>query len=123
MSQQLRWARSVLDIKFWIHPAIAGKLSFREITASFFHGFYYLQGATTLVILLAAAYMLASGTTPQAVNYFVSPSFAFLTGSLLLCDLFRQRFIWIVRVNGAFIGEQAFFNSPNGHTSFWPLSR
>ena len=41
--QQRRWARSVLDIKFWIYPKVARKLPFKERVANFAHGLYYLQ--------------------------------------------------------------------------------
>lgn len=92
LKQQLRWARSVLDIKFRIQPGMLGKLSFKEIVTSFLHGFYYLQGLTTLVIFLIIAYMLATGFASQAVNHFVSLKFLLLISILILCDFYRQRF-------------------------------
>lgn len=92
LKQQLRWARSVLDIKFRIHPKMVGKLPFKETVLSFLHGFYYLQGATTLIILLLIAFMLATGAVPKAVDYILSLNFLLLVTVLMVCDLFRQRF-------------------------------
>ena len=90
--QQLRWARSVLDIKFRIHPKMIGKLSYREIATSFLHGFYYLQGVTNFIALLLVAYMLATGFAPKAINYFISLNFFLLIAVVILCDFYRQRF-------------------------------
>ncbi len=92
LKQQLRWARSVIDIKFRIHPKMVGKLSFKETVLSFLHGFYYLQGATTLIILLLIAFMLATGSVPKAVDYILSLNFLLLVAVIMLCDFFRQRF-------------------------------
>ncbi|MEP6902064.1 MAG: glycosyltransferase family 2 protein [Actinomycetota bacterium] len=91
-NQQLRWARSVLDVKFRIYPKLVGKLSYREKVVSFLHGFYYLQGATNLILLLLLAYMLATGFFPQGLNYFISINFLLSTAILILCNFYRQRF-------------------------------
>ena len=90
--QQLRWARSVLDIKFRIYPKMASKLPLKEIAVSFLHGFYYLQGISTLFILLLLCYMLATGSASPVVNYFISLHFVFLLAVLFVSDLYRQRF-------------------------------
>ena len=90
--QQLRWARSVLDIKFRIYPKMASKLPLKEIAVSFLHGFYYLQGISTLFILLLLCYMLAAGSPSSVVNYFISLNFVFLLAVLFVSDLYRQRF-------------------------------
>lgn len=92
LKQQLRWARSVLDIKFRIHPKLFRKLGFKEVVTSFLHGFYYLQGATMLLIFILLAYMLATGYVPRSLNYFISLNFLLLTSVLILCDFYRQRF-------------------------------
>jgi cellulose synthase (UDP-forming) len=92
LKQQLRWARSVLDIKFRIHPKLFRKLAFREVITSFLHGFYYLQGVTTFIILLLLVYMIATGAMPKTVDYFISINFILLSIALMACDLYRQRF-------------------------------
>ncbi|HEX6125954.1 MAG TPA: glycosyltransferase family 2 protein [Pyrinomonadaceae bacterium] len=91
-TQQLRWARSVLDIKFRIYPKMVSRLPLKEIAVSFLHGFYYLQGITTLFILLLLCYMLATGSASSVVNYFTSLNFVLLLAVLFVCDLYRQRF-------------------------------
>ena len=69
LQQQLRWARSVLDIKLRQYGKVAGDLAIRERLTSFFHGLYYLQGLTTVLGFLLTAYMLGTGAIPTAVNY------------------------------------------------------
>jgi cellulose synthase (UDP-forming) len=90
--QQLRWARSVIDIKLRTYPKIAGKLPVKERVVSFMHGFYYLHGISTSVGLVIMAYMLATGLTPRALNYLVLRDFSFMLATLLVCDFYRQRF-------------------------------
>jgi cellulose synthase (UDP-forming) len=92
IQQQLRWARSVIDIKFRIYPKIARDLPLTERLVSFLHGFYYLQGISTGIALVSMAYMLATGLAPRAFNYLVLRDFGLLSMILLLCDFYRQRF-------------------------------
>lgn len=92
LRQQFRWARSVLDIKLRIHPKMLGKLRFKETLVSLLHGFYYLQGATTVIVLLLLAYMLTTGAMPKVVNYFFSINFFVLFTVLMICEFYRQRF-------------------------------
>jgi cellulose synthase (UDP-forming) len=65
LTQQRRWARSVLDIKFKRYPTLAGQLSPLAGLLGGLHGLYYLQGLTTGVGVGLLAYMLASGQVPQ----------------------------------------------------------
>jgi cellulose synthase/poly-beta-1,6-N-acetylglucosamine synthase-like glycosyltransferase len=44
LTQQRRWARSVLDIKFRVYPDLAGRLPHREQVLACLHGLYYLRG-------------------------------------------------------------------------------
>jgi cellulose synthase (UDP-forming) len=90
--QQLRWARSVIDIKFRIYPKIARDLPLKERLVSFVHGFYYLQGLSASIALIIMAYMLATGLTPRALNYLVLRDFIFLLATLFVCDFYQQRF-------------------------------
>jgi cellulose synthase (UDP-forming) len=90
--QQLRWARSVIDIKLRTYPKIAGKLPIKERLVSFVHGFYYLHGISAGLGLVIMAYMLVTGFTPRALNYLVLRDFFFLLATLLVCDFYRQRF-------------------------------
>jgi cellulose synthase/poly-beta-1,6-N-acetylglucosamine synthase-like glycosyltransferase len=90
--QQLRWARSVIDIKLRKYPEIGRKLPIKERLAAFAHGLYYLQGITVGVGVVIMAYMLATGLAPRALNYLVLRDFALVSMILLLCDFYRQRF-------------------------------
>lgn len=92
IKQQLRWARSVLDIKLRIFPQIAGKLPVKERVTSFIHGLHYLQPLALMMGFLVIVYMLATGSVPRAVNYSVVRDFSLLLLALLLCDFYRQRF-------------------------------
>jgi cellulose synthase (UDP-forming) len=92
IKQQLRWARSVIDIKLRKYPQIVGKLSIKVRIISFMHGFYYLQSISVLINLLLMCYMLATGLTPRALNYPILLDFGLLLAALVVCDFYRQRF-------------------------------
>ncbi len=92
LTQQLRWARSVLDIKFRIFPKLAGRLEFKELVTGILHGFYYLQGLTMLLALLTLIAMLVTGRFPRLINYSMLSNMAVLAGVFLLCEFYRQRF-------------------------------
>jgi cellulose synthase (UDP-forming) len=93
LKQQLRWARSVLDIKFRIYPKIAAKLPLKERLTSFVHGLFYLQPVVVLLGLFLLAYMLVTGTIPSAAfNRSVIVSFCLVGATLVICEFFRQRF-------------------------------
>ena len=92
LQQQLRWARSVLDIKLRIYPTIAGTLARKERLTSFLHGWYYLQGLTTLLSLFLTAFMLVTGSIPPAINYLTAWEGSRVGAVVMLCELYRQRF-------------------------------
>jgi cellulose synthase (UDP-forming) len=93
LKQQLRWARSVLDIKFRIYPKIAGKLPVKERVTSFMHGLFYLQPMVVAAGLVLLAYMLMTGSVPPAaLNHSVIGAFCLLVATLVFCEFFRQRF-------------------------------
>jgi hypothetical protein len=92
LAQQLRWARSVLDIKFRIYPRVAGRLRLRERLVSFLHGFYYLQGLLALAGVVVLSLLLAGGDAPWVVSWPALPRLLVLWLALLACDCYRQRF-------------------------------
>jgi cellulose synthase (UDP-forming) len=97
LNQQLRWARSVLDIKFRIQPRLDTHLPLIERILSLVHGLSYLQGIPVLVGTLLIAYMLATGYVPPAGG---GGFFAMLLALALLfkcCDFYRQRFFLLPR--------------------------
>ncbi|HSF30350.1 MAG TPA: glycosyltransferase [Candidatus Tectomicrobia bacterium] len=92
LTQQRRWARSVLDIKCRVYPRLAGGLPWRERLLGALHGLYYLQGLATGAGLGLLAVMLASGCTPQFLTdgmlWRVAGLYAVLQGT----EFYRQRF-------------------------------
>jgi Glycosyltransferase like family 2 len=92
LTQQRRWARSVLDIKFRLYPRLAGRLSRHERLLGFLHGLYYLQGLTTGIGIGFLTYMLASGSVPQ---FLTDGTFWYLIGlftAMHSAELYAQRF-------------------------------
>ena len=93
IKQQLRWSRSVLDIKFRIYSRIAGTLPVKERVTSFMHGLFYLQPMVVVAGLVLLAYMLITGSVPpSALNHSVIGAFCLLVATLVFCEFFRQRF-------------------------------
>ena len=92
LTQQRRWARSVLDIKFRIYPKISSKLLVKTRVISFLHGLNYLQdGMITLIGLILMAFMVVTGSTP-VLSYLIGWKLAILCAVLQLSDFYRQRF-------------------------------
>ena len=92
-TQQRRWARSVLDLKFRYYPKIAGHLSFKTRLMSFLHGLNYLHQSILIFIgLLMLIYILLMGINPDAFSFSTIMNLAILCGVLQICEFYRQRF-------------------------------
>jgi cellulose synthase/poly-beta-1,6-N-acetylglucosamine synthase-like glycosyltransferase len=92
LRQQLRWARSVLDIKFHILPRIAARLPFRARVMSILHGLNYIaESALAPASLLFLAYLLVSQDIPVISRIF-GPAGQILILLCLVQALYRQRF-------------------------------
>jgi cellulose synthase/poly-beta-1,6-N-acetylglucosamine synthase-like glycosyltransferase len=93
LAQQLRWARSVLDVKLRAFPKVAGAMPLPTRLMSFLHGFYYVQeGITSLAALLLLALMLATGVSVKFLTYDVVMKLVVVSLILQATDLYRQRF-------------------------------
>jgi cellulose synthase (UDP-forming) len=92
LTQQRRWARSVLDIKCRLYLQLAGHLPRRQRILGFWHGLYYLQGLTTAVALGTLAWMLASGAVPQFLSDGTLWRLLALYAALQLGEFYQQRF-------------------------------
>jgi hypothetical protein len=92
LTQQRRWARSVLDVKFRIYPRVARDLPPIERLVSLLHGLYYLHGLTTALGLLVIGFMLASGEIPAVFSTATLPYVLLLIAALQASEFFRQRF-------------------------------
>ena len=92
LTQQRRWARSVLDIKFRLYPTLAGRLPLRERLLGVLHGLYYVRGLTTggLVGLLAG--MLATGLVPPVVTSRLPVRLLVLYAVFHATGFYHQRF-------------------------------
>jgi cellulose synthase (UDP-forming) len=92
-TQQLKWARSVLDIKFRIYPKLSKGLALWTRIISFLHGLSYIQSSLLILLGLAlTAVMVITGTSPKVISYSTLSAFVFLCAVLQLCDFYRQRF-------------------------------
>ena len=93
LTQQRRWARSVLDLKFRTPAMLTGDTPALTRVMNALHGLNYLQPAFFLTagmwLLLS---MLATGTVPAMVAAISLPHAALLVAAMSLCHLYRQRF-------------------------------
>jgi hypothetical protein len=93
ITQQRRWARSVLDIKVRLYLQLFGKLPLKTRIASLFHGLNYLyKNFVILLALVAIAIMLATGYVPRAFSGETAQKLGLMSLVLLLTDSYRQRF-------------------------------
>lgn len=91
--QQLRWARSVIDVKFRFRRPAVLNLPPQGWALSTLHGLFYVQNSiTTFFSLLLLAYLLAIGSAPAALRASIVPGFALLVGTLQMCAFYRQKF-------------------------------
>lgn len=92
LTQQVRWARSVLDIKFRRLHAAAGSLWSRS-PMEFLQGFGYLQDALLAAgFLLWLVALLSLGIGQNTYEHLATQHLAVLLAMLFATDLFRQRF-------------------------------
>jgi len=93
LRQQLRWARSVLDVKFRAFPRVAGGMPLKTKLMSFLHGLYYVQeGVTGLTSVALLMFMLSTGIVPKVLSYTVMPQLLLTVFVISLADFYRQRF-------------------------------
>jgi cellulose synthase (UDP-forming) len=93
ITQQRRWARSVLDIKARLYLQHFGKLPIKTRLASLFHGLNYLyKNFVIFLALVAIAIMLVTGYVPRAFSGETARKLGLLCLVLLLTDFYRQRF-------------------------------
>jgi cellulose synthase (UDP-forming) len=93
LSQQLRWARSVIDVKCNQGRLVGKPISPIGRILSLIHGLFYLQNSvTTFLGLLLVAYLLAMADAPRVVDPSLLPGFILLCAALQACAFFRQKF-------------------------------
>jgi cellulose synthase (UDP-forming) len=92
LNQQVRWARSVLDIKF--RRLFAPSKPFRSRSPmELLQGFGYMQDALMAAgALLWFLVLLSAGLGQKTCERLATPHLAILLAVLIASDLFRQRF-------------------------------
>ena len=92
LTQQRRWARSVIDVKLRWFPKVAGKLRPIERMVGWLHGLYYLHGLGTALAVVMLCGLLATGTAPLVLSSTALAKIAAVALALQACELYRQRF-------------------------------
>jgi cellulose synthase/poly-beta-1,6-N-acetylglucosamine synthase-like glycosyltransferase len=97
MKQQLRWSRSVIDLKLRVFPRLARRLTALEWALNLLHGIYYLRPLLLPVGYAVLAYLLVEGIVPRFLSPLALGSMIALLLVLQLIDGFRQRFFLDLR--------------------------
>jgi cellulose synthase (UDP-forming) len=92
LTQQRRWARSVLDIKLRVYPRLAGRLPLRERLLGFLHGLYYVRGFTTGGVVGLLAGMLVTGLVPSVITSALPVRLVILYAVFQGTEFYKQRF-------------------------------
>jgi cellulose synthase/poly-beta-1,6-N-acetylglucosamine synthase-like glycosyltransferase len=92
LKQQIRWVRSVIDIKLHVLPRMMGELSLADRFLGLFHGVYYLRAFTIPFAYAVLAELLFRGRAPE---YLGPIALGYLTALMVFLGtvgLFRRRF-------------------------------
>ena len=92
LTQQRRWARSVIDVKLRLLPKLGGRLLIRERLTSFMQGLYYLNPLFIALGIGVLVWMLVTGATPEVFSFGTAPALVLMLAALAACDRYRQRF-------------------------------
>ncbi len=92
LRQQIRWVRSVIDIKLHVLPRMMGDLSLADRFLGLFHGAYYLRAFTIPIAYAVLADLLLSGRSPAYLGIIPLACLAALMVFLATVGLFRRRF-------------------------------
>lgn len=92
LTQQLRWARSVLDLKVRVQPKLKSGLGPVSRIFAYVHGLSYIRGMLTLLGVTLLCWMLAFGTLPfHGVGALAGIVLAHVV-IFFIADFYRQRF-------------------------------
>jgi cellulose synthase (UDP-forming) len=93
LTQQRRWARSVVDLTCRRDELLGAKRSVTARAVNAVHGLFYMQNSvTTAMSILLLVYMLTTGDVPRVVSGDTVPPLLTLCGALQLGAFYRQRF-------------------------------
>jgi hypothetical protein len=90
--QQVRWARSVIDIKLRVLPRLASRLSPVDRMLAWAHGAFYLRPLVVPMLYALAAYIMLIGDEPPMLRPPTLVRLAALLAVLALAWRFAQRF-------------------------------
>jgi cellulose synthase (UDP-forming) len=91
--QQLKWARSGLDIKFRLYPQLFRNLPWHTRIMGYLHGLNYIQsGLLILGTLALTALMLVKGISLEVISLSSLMKLAVVCAAFQLCEFYRQRF-------------------------------
>lgn len=93
LSQQRRWARSVLDIKLRTYPGLSAKTPRATRILSVIHGFNYLaQGLLPALALALLCLICGTAINSQHIVFHLTVPLVILIASYWLSEVYRQRF-------------------------------
>jgi hypothetical protein len=93
LTQQRRWARSVLDIKFRERPSLGSKTPTRTRVISLLHGLNYIaKGLLPVVFLAVLAFLCLRGQLAELVLQGLAAPMLAVAVAFGLSEAFRQRF-------------------------------
>jgi cellulose synthase (UDP-forming) len=92
LKQQLRWSRSVIDLKLHALPSVSKQLPRRERMLNLFHGVHYLRPLLYPALILLLCYLLVTNTTPAFLELPAILAVLGLAGTISIVDRFRQRY-------------------------------
>ncbi len=88
LRQQLRWSRSLVDLKLHVLPRLSLPLPFRERVLNFVHGVYYLRALCIPVFYVMLCAMLLLNVVPP----FMQPRALLAVGALFVLLSLIERF-------------------------------
>lgn len=93
LTQQRRWARSVLDLKLRACPGLSTRQPPQARAMGFLHGFnYLLKGSWPLIALVTACGLCLTGADLLLLSPAAAPPAAGLLTALALSEVYRQQF-------------------------------
>ncbi|MFZ0390866.1 MAG: glycosyltransferase [Calditrichia bacterium] len=93
LHQQLRWARSVMDLKFRNSKSLSHFLPLKERIINMLHGLNYLYESIIISFgIVYLIYLLFTGEILPMLHFKQWPYFLMLIGGLQLSEIFRKRF-------------------------------
>ena len=92
LRQQRRWARALIDLKLYVLPKLARRMTIAERLVGLLHGTYYLRPLVLLVWYPMLVYMLVANVQPAFYHRRVLFAGFFLATVFWIADRFRQSF-------------------------------